>query len=194
MKPFVVGIAGGTASGKTTLAQRLATRMDCALLAHDRYYTDAAHPETHNFDHPDALETDLMVEHLAALRRGDAVQVPTYDFSIHRRAARTDVVEPHRFVVVEGILILTHPGLRTMLDLAVFVDASDDVRLIRRLRRDTVERGRTVESVLDQWLGTVRPMHKAFVVPSRVHAQVLLDGESRLDDELDQLVRALPGR
>lgn len=191
MKPYVIGIAGGTASGKTTLAQRVAERVGAAILPHDRYYHDAPDPRTHNFDHPDALETGLLVRHLDGLRAGEAVEVPVYDFTVHRRAARRETLRPRPILIVEGILLLTDEALRARIDLPVFVDAADDIRLIRRLRRDVAERGRTVESVLEQWMGTVRPMHLAFVAPSKEHAALVLDGEGPIDVEIEALVASL---
>jgi uridine kinase len=190
VRPFVVGIAGGTASGKTTLALRVAARLDAALLTHDRYYRDAT-PET-NFDHPDALETTRLVTDLDRLRAGEPVDVPIYDFPTHRRTLVTERMEPRPFVVVEGILVLSEPALRSRFDLAVFVDAPADLRLIRRIRRDMVERGRTLESVLAQYLGTVRPMHDRFVQPAAVYAALTLDGSGRIDDEVDRLLTILP--
>jgi uridine kinase len=190
VRPFVVGIAGGTASGKTTLAERAAARTGAALVTHDRYYLDA-HAHT-NFDHPDALDTSALVAHLDALRAGEPVELPVYHFPTHRRLPATERLEPRRLVIVEGILVLASAELRRRFDLAVFVRAAPDVRLARRLRRDIAERGRDVESVLGQYLRTVRPMHAAFVEPSAAHAELVLDGEGDLDRELARLLVALP--
>jgi uridine kinase len=126
------------------------------------------------------------------LRAGEPAELPVYDFATHRRTARTDGIRPRPIVILEGILLLSDPALRARMDLRVFVEAADDVRLIRRLRRDISERGRSVESVLDQWMATVRPMHRAFVAPSRAHAELVLDGEGPLDVEVEALVAALP--
>lgn len=185
MRPVVVGIAGGTASGKTTTARAIVERLGdrCLWLTHDRYYrsipSDLAHdPTRHNFDHPDALETSMMVEHLRALREGSPVRLPNYDFPSHTRVTedRWDRVEPREVVVVEGILVLADAGLRDLMDHRVFVHAPDDIRLIRRIRRDVAERGRDVSEVLEQYLKTVRPMHQAFVAPSQAHAHLVVDG------------------
>ncbi|MEZ4240391.1 MAG: uridine kinase [Myxococcota bacterium] len=180
MSVRVVGIAGGTASGKSTVARLIAGRLGprCLLVAHDRYYHSAS-PDT-NFDHPDALDTAHLLEDLARLRAGTATRLPVYDFARHARAApeRWDPVEPRPVLLVEGILILAVPALREALDLAVFVDAPADLRLARRIRRDVSGRGRTVHSVLTQYERTVRPMHEAWVEPSRCHAHLVLDGTS----------------
>ncbi len=190
-RPLVVGIAGGTASGKTTLARLAAARTGAALVTHDRYYFDA--DASTNFDHPDALDTARLVTHLDQLRAGEAVHLPVYDFATHRREAVTERLEPHRLVIVEGILVLAEPALRARFDLAVFVHAAADVRLIRRVRRDIAERGRDLESVLTQYLATVRPMHETFVEPSARHAELVLDGEGALERELERLLARLPG-
>lgn len=187
-RPFVVGIAGGTASGKTTVARRVADRLGALLLTHDRYYRSAdAHT---NFDHPDSLDTVRMVTDLDTLRAGQAASLPDYDFSTHRRRAAEDFVAPTPVIVVEGILVLSDAGLRSRFDLAVFVDAPADVRLIRRVQRDVAERGRTVDSVFAQYLSTVRPMHEAFVAPSVAHAHLVLDGTA----EVEGLVEAVCAR
>jgi uridine kinase len=178
-RPLVVGIAGGTASGKTTVARGVADRLGALLLTHDRYYRSAdAHT---NFDHPDALDTARMVADLDTLREGRPASLPDYDFATHRRRAAEDVVAPTPVIVVEGILVLADASLRARFDLAVFVDAPADVRLVRRVQRDVAERGRTVESVLAQYLATVRPMHEAFVAPSLAHAHLVLDGTAEVE-------------
>lgn len=189
-RPFVVGIAGGTASGKTTLAQLACERIGAALLTHDRYYRDA--DASTNFDHPDALETPRLVADLDRLRDGHPVDLPIYDFPTHRRVAATDRLVPGPILVVEGILVLSDPALRARFDLCVFMEAAADVRLIRRLRRDIAERGRSLECVLAQYLATVRPMHEAYVQPSAAHAALVLDGERPIEGELERLLRALP--
>ncbi len=190
MRPYVVGIAGGTASGKTTLAERAAQRTGAALVTHDRYYRDAdAHT---NFDHPAALDTAALVADLDRLRAGEAVDLPRYDFATHRRVVTTDRLAPGPLIFVEGILVLSEPALRARFDLCVFVDAAADIRLIRRMRRDVAERGRTVDTVLAQYLETVRPMHEAYVAPSAAHAALTLNGEASIEAELERLLAALP--
>ena len=178
----VIGIAGGSGSGKTTVQRRIMERFGprrIALLDHDAYYRPLDHlaPEQrarYNFDHPDALETDLMVDHLDRLLAGDAVEKPTYSFETHSRRDETESIEPRAVVLVEGILVLAEPALRVRMDVKLFVDAAPDVRLMRRMERDIHERGRSVESVLDQYRRTVRPMHLEFVEPSKRHADVII--------------------
>lgn len=177
-----VGIAGGTGSGKTTLAERVVGALPAdsvALLSHDSYYRDQSHltpaeRDRVNFDHPETLETSLLVEHLAELRAGRAIDQPAYDFAEHRRATARRRVEPKRVVIVEGILILHEPALRRALDIKVFVDTDADERVLRRVERDTRERGRTVASVTAQYRETVRPMHAQFVEPSKRHADLIV--------------------
>jgi uridine kinase len=186
VRPRIIGIAGGTASGKTTAARIAAGQLgdDALLLFHDRYYRDipaGASPRGHNFDHPDALDTASLVADLDALRAGRPADLPVYEFSRHARAAERERVAPRPIVLVEGILVLAEPEIRARLDHAVFVDAPADIRLIRRIRRDVSERGRSVESVLSQYEGTVRPMHQAFVEPSRRFAATVLDGTQSPD-------------
>lgn len=191
MKPYVVGIAGGTASGKTTIAQRAAARIGATLLNHDRYYRDAPEPRRFNFDHPDALDTARLVADLDRLRTGAATEVPVYDFALHRRAPAPEALVPASVIVVEGILALADPELRARYDLAVWVEAPADVRLIRRVRRDMAERGRTLESVLDQYVGTVRPMHERHVEPTATYATLRLDGTSDTDTQVARLLAFL---
>ncbi|NMC02039.1 MAG: uridine kinase [Chloroflexi bacterium] len=182
MRPLIIGVAGGTGSGKTTVANRILERVGTehiAYIPHDAYYRDLSHlpheeRQKVNFDHPDALETELMVEHLLQLREGHAVEIPVYDFTLHTRTQQTRHVEPARIVLAEGILIFAEPALRRLFDVKLFVDTDADIRLIRRLQRDVEERGRTVQSVIDQYLGTVRPMHLEFVEPSKRYADVII--------------------
>ena len=178
----VIGIAGGSGSGKTTVQRRVMERFGprrIALLDHDAYYRSLDHLEPaqrarFNFDHPDALETELMVAHLDRLLAGEAVEKPTYSFETHSRQAATETIEPRPVVLVEGILVLAEPALRERMDVKLFVDAAPDVRLMRRMERDIHERGRSVESVLEQYRRTVRPMHLEFVEPSKRHADVII--------------------
>lgn len=182
MDVTIIGVAGGTGSGKSTLATELMARVGAgraALLEQDSYYRDLpSHaPEVvaaYNFDHPDALELDLLARHLGELKQGRAVEVPVYDFTTHTRTARTERVEPAPVVLVEGILLFAVPALRKRFDLRVFVDTDADVRLARRIRRDVAQRGRTWDDVLRQWDVTVRPMHEQFVEPSKRHAHVIV--------------------
>jgi uridine kinase len=182
MQSIIIGVAGGTGSGKTTVARRILEQVGTehiAFVAHDAYYRDLSHlsPKKRrrfNFDHPDALETSLMIKHLKRLRKGQAVDIPVYDFKTHTRTSDTLLVEPARIILVEGILIFYEPKLRKLCDVRLFVDTDADVRLIRRLKRDIQERGRTFESVITQYMTTVRPMHLEFVEPSKRYADVII--------------------
>jgi len=179
---LIIGVAGGTASGKTTVVQAILDRVGWERISHiqhDAYYKDLSHlpmeeRRRFNFDHPDALDTSLLVEHLHTLRQGGSVQVPEYDFATYCRLPTTRKVDPCPVVILEGILILDDPALRDLIDLKIYVDTDPDLRLIRRIRRDTAERGRTVESVITQYLSTVRPMHLEFVEPSKRYADVII--------------------
>ncbi len=180
--PVVIGIAGGSGSGKTTVAQQILERVGAdriAFLQHDSYYKDLsglppAQRAEINFDHPNSLETELLIEHIVSLRDGKPVQVPIYDFSTDHRTDRTFTVFPQRVILVEGILIFTEAALRELFDIKIFVDTDSDLRFIRRLRRDITERGRTTESVIEQYQATVRPMHLEFVEPSKRYADIII--------------------
>ncbi len=181
MKPIIIGVAGGTGAGKTTVAEAILQKVGrdrVAFIQHDAYYRDLSHlPPAErakvNFDHPDSLETELLIEHLKMLTAGQAVQVPTYDFSRHIRRAETRLVEPRRVILLEGLLIFADPQLRRLMDIKVYVDADPDLRFIRRLQRDILERGRSPESVINQYLTTVRPMHLEFIEPSKRYADII---------------------
>lgn len=181
-EPIVFGVAGGTGSGKTTVAQNILHEVGAdrvSYLAHDAYYRDISHLPLEerrriNFDHPDSLETELLVEHIKQLLRGEAADMPVYDFSEHRRTAQTIRVEPCPVIFVEGILVFTHPQLRALMDIKIYVDADADIRFIRRLQRDMAERGRGIDSIIHQYLETVRPMHLQFVEPSKRYADVII--------------------
>jgi len=180
--PLVIGIAGGSGSGKTTVAQEILQRVGpsrIAFLQHDSYYKDLSGlPPTQraevNFDHPNSLETALLAEHIATLLDNQPVEVPVYDFSTHSRTDKTFNVQPRPVILVEGILIFVEPALREMFDVKIFVDTDADIRFIRRLERDITERGRTTKSVIKQYLSTVRPMHLEFVEPSKRYADVII--------------------
>lgn len=180
--PIIIGIAGGTGSGKTTVANVVLSRVgtsSIALVPHDAYYKDLNElPETQreqvNFDHPGSLDTPLMIDHLLQLRGGKSVEIPIYDFTTHSRTSRTTHLEPQPVILVEGILIFAEPELREMFDVKIFVDTPPDIRFIRRLERDINERGRTVASVIQQYQSTVRPMHLEFVEPSKQYADVII--------------------
>lgn len=188
MGTVIVGIAGGSASGKTSLARALAERLGerCVLLVHDRYYKSLPDhlrddPLAHNFDTPESLDTELLVHDLDRLREGRPAEVPRYDFANHARAGGHDEVEPRPFILVEGILALASPELCDRMDYKVFVDAPPDVRLIRRIRRDMARRGRDVHQIMEQYERTVRPMHLRFVDPSRARADLVVDGTQPLE-------------
>lgn len=180
--PLTIGIAGGSGSGKTTVAQTILQRVgpdQIAFLQHDQYYKDLSglppvQRAAINFDHPNSLETSLLVEHIELLKQGHSVEVPLYNFATHSRTNQTFTVNPRRVVLVEGILIFTEPVLRDLFDVKIFVDTDSDLRFIRRLQRDIAERGRSTESVIQQFLNTVRPMHLEFVEPSKRYADVII--------------------
>ena len=182
MAPFVIGVAGGSGSGKTTVVRRIVDSLgpeQVTWLDHDRYYRDRNDLRLEeraalNYDHPDALETDLMVEHVRMLKAGQAIEAPQYDFTRHARLAQTDEFLSRRALIVEGILVFTDAALRELMDLKVFVDTDSDTRFIRRLQRDVAERGRTMDSVIDQYQSTVKPMHLEFVEPSKRYADVII--------------------
>ena len=179
--PLIIGVAGGSGSGKTTVARAIVEHLDldAVLIDADAYYCDLAHLSLEerkqvNFDHPDALDVPLLAHHLTSLAEGRSIEKPTYDFAAHTRATRAVMVEPRDVVLVDGILIFSDSRLRPLFDIKVFVDVAGDVRFIRRMRRDILERGRRLEDVIDQYLGTVRPMHMEFVEPSKRYADVIL--------------------
>jgi len=182
MKPIIIGVAGGTGSGKTTVSVAILERVGrerITYIQHDSYYKDLSHlplEERHkiNFDHPDALDTNLLVEHLKRLQAGSLIEVPIYDFTTHTRKGETRRVEPRAVTLVEGILIFADKALRDLMDVKIFVDTDADIRFLRRLQRDITERGRTMESVIRQYLETVRPMHLEFVEPSKRYADIII--------------------
>lgn len=183
MKPSVViGIAGGSGSGKTTVVKRIIEGLDASsitLIEHDAYYKDLSHLSREerlkiNFDHPDALETDLLLEHLKRLLAGQSVDIPTYDYNLHKRLPGTRYAEARPVIILDGILVLAEPALAALMDIKIFVDADGDVRLLRRIKRDIEHRGRSIESILDQYEQTVRPMYLQFVEPSKRKADVII--------------------
>ena len=194
-RPFVIGVAGGTCSGKTTVTEKLMSLIGSdhlAVIKQDAYYIDRTHQPIEdrrlaNYDHPDAFDFDLTKTQLGALIDGRTVEVPTYDYANHNRAQSTLTVRPSKVIVFEGILALYDESLRDMFDLKVFVDTDADVRLIRRLKRDLIERGRTAESVMAQYMATVRPSHLQFIEPSKRYADVVLP-EGLKDPALDVLM------
>jgi uridine kinase len=198
---LVLGIAGGTGSGKSTVAHKLAAAMPpgrCVTLEHDAYYRDQAHLTLEaraaiNYDHPASLESELLAAHLRELRAGREVAVPIYDFATHTRRPETRQVAPARVIIVEGILVFTEPALREQIDIKIFVDTDADIRLIRRIRRDLEQRGRTFASVRDQYYATVRPMHLEHVEPSKRWADLIVpeggDNKVALDVLLGRLWR-----
>lgn len=194
--PLVIGIAGGSGSGKTTVAQEILQRVGpdrIAFLQHDAYYKDLSGlPPTQraevNFDHPNSLETELLIAHIEQLKRGQPIEVPVYDFSRDTRTEKTFTVQPRRVILVEGILLYAEPALRDICDVKIFVDTDADVRLIRRLQRDISERGRTAESVIRKYMSTVRPMHLEFVEPSKRYADIIIPEGGMNVVALDMLV------
>ena len=203
--PLVIGVAGGSGSGKTTVVRRIVDSIgdsQVTVIEHDRYYRDRNDLRLEeraalNYDHPDSLETDLLVRHVHELRAGRSIEAPTYDFARYARRQDTETIVPRRAIIVEGILIFADAALRALMDVKVFVDTDDDTRFIRRLQRDIGARGRTVQSVIDQYLDTVKPMHLEFVEPSKRYADVIipLGGHNTVAiDMLLTLIRGLTAR
>ena len=194
-QPYVIGIAGGTGSGKTTFSRELvATLMTNKIvyMSHDSYYRDLSNlpfseRTKQNFDHPDALETDLMIKHLELLRSGQAVDIPIYDFVEHTRSKETEHIEPQPVILIEGILIFAVKELRDLMDMKIFVDTDADIRFMRRLTRDMEERGRSLKSICDQYINVVRPMHEAFVEPSKRYADIIVPRGGRNRAALDMV-------
>lgn len=182
MKPVLIGIAGGTGSGKSTVAQEIYNALsseNIGIIQQDSYYKDQSNLSFEercktNYDHPDAFDTPLLIEHLKTLLEWKPIEKPVYDFSIHNRKKETVRVEPRHIIILEGILILAEPQIRDLLDIKIFVDTDADVRIVRRLQRDIKERGRTIDSVINQYLNIVRPMHLQFVEPSKRYADIII--------------------
>ena len=181
MKPLIIGIAGGTGSGKTTLVDRLKEQFgdDISVLAHDSYYAEhhdltLEERRALNYDHPAAFDTDRMIQDLEDLKAGKTVQVPVYDYTVHDRLEETRAISPNKVILVEGILIFDNKALRDLLDIKLFVDTDADVRILRRIHRDVTERGRTLDTVMEQYLKTVKPMHEQFVEPSKRYADIII--------------------
>lgn len=197
---FIIGIAGGTGSGKTTIAAGLAEKLGRAggtLIDADSYYRDLSPLPLHerrriNFDHPDSLDLALLAGHLGLLRQGRPVTKNVYDFTSHTRTGHTVVIEPAPVIIVEGMLLFTSPALRNLFDLKVFLDEAADVRLLRRIRRDMAERGRTFESVARQYLEQVRPMHARFVEPGKTHADIIIAPGAAPDRVIAHLLSTIP--
>lgn len=182
MKPIIIGIAGGTGSGKSTFTDKLKSLFmdDITVIYHDNYYR--AHDEIPfeerkviNYDHPDSLETELLLEHLKALKAGKSVKCPVYDFTQHNRSKNFVTINPSSIIILEGILIMADERLREMLDIKIFVDADADERILRRVRRDMVERGRDIDNIMDQYLTTVKPMHYLYIEPTRHYADIVIN-------------------
>lgn len=182
LKPVIIGIAGGTGSGKSTFTDKLKAMFgdDVTVIYHDNYYR--AHDDIPfeerkviNYDHPDSLETELLLEHLKSLKAGEAVQCPVYDFTQHNRSKKFVEIRPSSIIILEGILIMADERLRNMMDIKIFVDADADERILRRVRRDMVERGRDIDNIMDQYLTTVKPMHYLYIEPTRHYADIVIN-------------------
>lgn len=196
MSPVIIGIAGGTGSGKTTLTRELHERFgadEVSVINHDSYYKrhdDLTYEDRCklNYDHPNSFDTPLLLEHLRALKSGHSVEVPVYDYTVHNRSDRTVRVDPAPVIILEGILIFADPELCELMDMKVFVDTDADVRILRRILRDVKERGRTLDSVVEQYLTTVKPMHEQFVEPSKRKADLIVPEGGRNQVALDMLI------
>lgn len=198
MSVMIIGIAGGTGSGKTTLTKSLKEELadDVSIVYHDNYYKCNDHLPMEervklNYDHPDAFDTDLMIADLIKLKNGEEVECPTYDYSHHTRAKETVKVKPSSVIIVEGILIFQNEKLRELMDIKIFVDTDADERILRRIRRDVVERGRSIDSVINQYLTTVKPMHEQFVEPSKKEADIIIIGGGKNIVALDIIKRRI---
>lgn len=186
-KPLIIGVAGGTASGKTSVSRTLYDTFSdrtITLLRQDDYYNDQSHMTIEeriktNYDHPLSIDSDLLVKHLKQLMNGESVEKPMYDYANHTRSDVTETIAPTKIIIVEGLFVLEEVQIRELLDIKVFVESDDDIRFIRRLLRDTTERGRTIESVINQYIGSVKPMHEQFVEPTKKYADIIVpDGKT----------------
>jgi len=199
---LLVGIAGGSGAGKTTLVNVISEKLkawasiEATIVNHDSYYKEYSHlskteKDKLNFDHPNSLDNHLFVEHLALLKQGQSVLAPVYDFATHSRLTNTIIIKPSFVILVDGILLLVEPKIREILDIKIFLDTPADIRILRRLHRDINERGRTVESVINQYLATVRPMHEQFVEPSKQYADLILFGENWSESQLETVINLI---
>jgi len=199
---LLVGIAGGSGAGKTTLVNLISEKLkalasiEATIVNHDSYYKEYSHlskteKDKLNFDHPNSLDNHLFVEHLALLKQGQSVLAPVYDFATHSRLTNTVIIKPSSVILVDGILLLVEPKIREILDIKIFLDTPADIRILRRLHRDINERGRTVESVINQYLTTVRPMHEQFVEPSKQYADLILFGENWSESQLETVINLI---
>ncbi len=182
MECVIIGIAGGTGSGKSTFTNRLRNEFgdQVAVVYHDNYYKKQDNipfeeRKKVNYDHPDALETDLLIEHLKALKRGESIECPVYDYTVHNRSSQTILIEPKKIILVEGILLLADQRLRDLLDIKIFVEADADERILRRIVRDVKERGRDLDNIVQQYLTTVKPMHYLYVEPTKARADIIIN-------------------
>jgi uridine kinase len=202
VKSLIIGIAGGTGSGKTTVARKVAEALQDASVAFidmDGYYRNFAHLPMEerrriNWDHPDAFDTDLFVSHLGQLASGEVIEKPVYDFATHTRSGRTERIAPADVVVVDGILLLADERIRALCDVKVYVDADPDIRLVRRIRRDMTERDRPLEEILEQYLTTVRPMHQQFVEPAKRHADLIIPRGGQNAVAIEMIVTSIQRR
>ena len=196
MNALVIGMAGGTGSGKTTVTKAILDHLDeerVAVLQHDSYYKDISTyeglpPDRINFDHPDSLETELLVQHIKDLKVGRSIEQPLYNFATHQRMKETKKVEPREIIIVDGILLLVDKSLRDLFDIKIFLDTDGDERLIRRIKRDILERGRSVDSIMNQYMNTVKPMHLEFVEPSKHWADVIIPRGAENTVAIDMVV------
>lgn len=199
MNPILIAIAGGSASGKTTVVKKIIEQLnskDITVISHDDYYKDLTHlalTERYkvNFDHPDSLDNDLFVAQLKDLLDGKSIYKPKYDFVEHNRASESELVEPTKIIIIEGILILEDERVRDLATIKLFVESDDDIRFIRRLVRDTKERGRSIESVINQYLTTVKPMYYAFIKPTKRYADIIIPNDSTHDVAVDCIARMI---
>ena len=196
MKPLVILVAGGTASGKSTVVSEVLDKSglnDCVIIKHDDYYKDLSNSPFEertkiNFDHPDSLDNELLLSHINDLLNNKTIQKPTYDFTTYTRSDKVELVKPKKVVIIEGILLLENEDIRKYGDILIFVDCDDDLRFIRRLKRDINERGRSVDSVIKQYINTVKPMHQKYVSPSKRHADIIILNDRKHDVAVDLIV------
>ena len=199
MKPILIAVAGGSASGKTTVVKKIIEKLnsnDVLVISHDDYYKDLSNLTLEqrakvNYDHPNALDNDLLVEHLNQLLENKSILKPKYNFVVHNRSEETELIVPTKIIIVEGILILEDERVRDLADIKLFVESDDDVRFIRRLMRDTKQRGRSIESVIDQYLTTVKPMYYAFIKPTKRYADMIIPNDNQHDVAVDCIARMI---